>query len=90
MCNGLPDGIPYRNSTNWDVGLGFARKQFTLDLRYFDNQPEQGRLQCFHGRSHREGVHQRAAIDTGGAGCNWCGTTFIAKISVDLTSANLK
>jgi hypothetical protein len=30
------------------------------------------------------------AINPNGAGSNWCGASFIAKLSVDLTAANLK
>jgi hypothetical protein len=37
LCGGaFPTGIPYTSYTNWDVGLGFTYKVFTLDLRYFD------------------------------------------------------
>jgi Bacterial protein of unknown function (Gcw_chp) len=86
----FPNGIPYMSYTNWDVGLAFAWKQFTLDLRYFDTNLSKGDCNAFTGDHTATGFTNVTAINPGGAGSNWCGATFIAKISVDLTAANLK
>jgi Bacterial protein of unknown function (Gcw_chp) len=79
------ENTPYKSYTNWDVGLAFTWKQFTLDLRYSDAnqhdcntiiQPGSGALST--------------PINSGGRRGNECAATFIAKLSVDLTSRNLK
>jgi Bacterial protein of unknown function (Gcw_chp) len=85
-----PVGIPYKSYTNWDVGLALTWKQFTLDLRYFDTNLSKGDCNAFTSDHTATGFTSVTAINPGGAGSNWCGSTFIAKISVDLTSANLK
>ena len=86
----FPNGIPYKSYTNWDVGLGFTYKQFTLDLRYYDTDLGKGDCNAFTDAQNAGGVSNVTAINPGGAGTNWCGATFIAKLSIDLTSANLK
>jgi hypothetical protein len=86
----FPNGIPYKSYTNWDVGLAFTWKQFTLDLRYFDTDLSKGDCNAFTSDHTATGFSNVTAINPGGAGSNWCGSAFIAKISVDLTSANLK
>jgi hypothetical protein len=86
----FPAGIPYKSYTNWDLGVAFTWKQFTLDLRYFDTNLSKGDCNAFtsdHTASLNGSV---TSINPTGAGSNWCGTAFIAKLSVDLTSANLK
>jgi uncharacterized protein (TIGR02001 family) len=66
--------------TTWNAGLGFTWKAFTLDLRYSDTDLSEEN--CF--------------LITGDPGAfasgrsNWCGSTFIAKLSVDTTLAALK
>ena len=84
------NGIPYKSYTNWDAGLAFTWKQFTLDLRYFDTNLNKGDCNAFTSAQTASGVTNVTAINPGGAGTNWCGSTFIAKLSVDLTSVNLK
>jgi Bacterial protein of unknown function (Gcw_chp) len=86
----FPNGIPYKSYTNWDVGLAFTWKQFTLDLRYFDTNLNKGDCNAFTSDHTATGMSNVTSINPGGAGSNWCGATFIAKLSVDLTSANLK
>jgi uncharacterized protein (TIGR02001 family) len=86
----FPSGIPYKSYTNWDVGLAFTWKQFTLDLRYFDTNLSKGDCNAFTSDHTATGFTNVTSINPGGAGSNWCGATFIAKISVDLTSGNLK
>jgi uncharacterized protein Gcw-chp len=87
---GFPGGIPYKSYTNWDAGLAFTWKQFTLDLRYYDTDLSKGDCNAFTSAQSAGGTNNITAINPGGAGSNWCGSTFIAKLSVDLTKDNLK
>jgi len=90
-CNGLlSGGVSYRSYTNWDVGLAFTWKQFTLDLRYYDTDLNKGDCNAFTSAQNASGVNNVTSINPGGAGTNWCGAAFIAKLSVDLTKDNLK
>jgi uncharacterized protein (TIGR02001 family) len=87
----FPNGIPFKSYTNWDLGVAFAWKQFTLDLRYFDTNLSKGDCNAFTSdHTATFGASNVSPINPGGAGSNWCGATFIAKLSVDLTSLNLK
>jgi len=86
---GHPNGIKYTSYTNWDVGLAFTWKQFTLDLRYFDTNLNKGDCNAFTSDHTASGL-ANTSINPGGPGSNWCGSTFIAKLSVDLTKDNLK
>jgi hypothetical protein len=76
--------------TNWDLGVAFTWKQFTLDLRYYDTNLSKGDCNAFTSDYTATGMSNVSAINPNGAGSNWCGASFIAKLSVDLTSANLK
>ena len=88
---GFPNGIPYQSYTNWDVGLAFTWKQFTLDLRYFDTNLNKGDCNAFTSAQNATGPGSNiTAINPSGFGTNWCSATFIAKLSVDLTKDNLK
>jgi len=90
-CNGLlSGGVNYRSYTNWDAGLAFTWKQFTLDLRYYDTDLNKGDCNAFTSAQSASGVNNVTSINPGGAGTNWCGAAFIAKLSVDLTKDNLK
>jgi hypothetical protein len=82
--------IPYKSYTNWDVGLALTWKQFTLDLRYFDSNLNKGDCNAFTSDHTATGFSNVTSINPGGAGSNWCGAAFIAKLSVDLTKDNLK
>ena len=87
---GLPGGIPFKSYTNWDVGVGFTYKVFTLDLRYYDTDLNKGDCNAFtSAQSASPGTSFTTANGFGGTS-NWCGATFIAKLSADLTFANLK
>jgi uncharacterized protein (TIGR02001 family) len=87
---GFPNGIPYKSYTNWDAGLAFTWKQFTLDLRYFDTDLSKGDCNAFTSAQSARFDRSFTAINPFGFGSNWCGATFIAKLSVDLTKDNLK
>ncbi len=86
----FPGGIPFKSYTNWDVGVAFTWKQFTLDLRYFDTDLNKGDCNAFTSDHTASGFSNVTSINPTGVGSNWCGATFIAKLSVDLTKDNLK
>ena len=92
VCGGsFPGGIPYTSYTNWDVGLGFTYKVFTLDLRYFDTNLSKGDCNAFTSDHTASGVATTPINPFPAPGSNWCGSAFIAKFSVDMTAvANLK
>jgi Bacterial protein of unknown function (Gcw_chp) len=78
------ENTPYKSYTNWDVGLAFTWKQFTLDLRYSDaDQHDCNTIE-------RANNVLSTPINPGGRRGNECAAAFIAKLSVDLTRANLK
>jgi hypothetical protein len=86
----LPLGINYADYNTWNVGLGLTWKVFTLDLRYSGSSLSKGDCNAFTSDPGASGTTNVTAINTGGLGSNWCGSTFIAKLSADLTLANLK
>jgi Bacterial protein of unknown function (Gcw_chp) len=90
-CTGiLSGGVNLKSYTNWDVGLAFTWKQFTLDLRYFDTDLNKGDCNAFTSAQNARFDGSFTPINPGGFGTNWCSATFIAKLSVDLTKDNLK
>jgi Bacterial protein of unknown function (Gcw_chp) len=68
------DTSPYPSYTNWNAGLAFTWKQFTLDLRY----SQADRRDC------------ETAVTAAVHDSNRCGASFVAKLSVDLTKKNLR
>ena len=55
VCGGaFPTGIPYKSYTNWDAGLGVHLQGVHARSAILRHQPEQGRLQRLHQRSHRD------------------------------------
>jgi uncharacterized protein (TIGR02001 family) len=86
---GFPGGIPYKSYTNWDLGLALTYKVFTLDLRYYDTDLSKGDCNAFTSDHTASGVSS-TPINPGGPGSNWCGATFIAKLSVDTSLVGLK
>ena len=85
----FPNGIKYTSFANLDVGLGFTWKVFTLDFRYYTTNLNKGDCNAFTSDHTASGVSFTTANQFGPAS-NWCGSTFIAKLSVDLTKDNLK
>jgi hypothetical protein len=89
---GQADGIQLPEYNTWNAGLSFTYKVFTLDLRYSDTDLSKSNcdvLTSDHTASFSTG--NITAINPSGLGSNWCGSTFIAKLSFDLTAnTNLK
>ena len=79
----FPTGVPYTSYLNWDAGLGFTWKVFTLDLRYYDTNLTKAQCNVFtsdQGATFAPG--NVTAQNPGGLGSNWCGAAFIAKLSI--------
>ena len=83
-------GVPYVDYATWNVGLGFTWKVFTLDLRYYDTDLSKG--DCAVYTSAHTAAYGLAPTNYNPAGVssNWCDARFVAKLSFDLTLANLK
>jgi uncharacterized protein (TIGR02001 family) len=83
----FPVNTKYPDYTTWNAGLGFTYKVFTLDLRYYDT--DLNRQQC----NFLTGDQTAGTVNVSGGTVgqsSWCGQSFIAKFSFDLTLANLK
>jgi hypothetical protein len=87
----FPTGVPYTSYLNWDAGLGFSWKVFTLDLRYYDTNLTKAQCNVFtsdQGATFAAG--NVTAQNPGGLGSNWCGAAFIAKLSIATTINAIK
>jgi hypothetical protein len=84
-----PNGIDYKDYNTWNVGFGLTWKVFTLDLRYYDTDLNKGDCNAFTSDPTATGLSNQTAINIG-AGSSWCGASFVAKLSADLTLGSLK
>ncbi len=82
----------YPDYNTWNVGLSFTYKVFTLDFRYYDTDLSKGNcnvLTSDQGASYSQS--NISLTNPSGLGSDWCGSTFVAKLSFDMTaSQNLK
>jgi hypothetical protein len=90
-----PNGIPYTDYNTWNVGVGFTWKVFTLDLRYYDTNLSKGDCNAFTSDPTAGGINAvggfpAANAINGGPASSWCGASFVAKLSADLTLGSLK
>jgi len=86
----FPNGIPLDSYNTWNVGLGLTYKVFTLDLRYSDTDLSEASCNAFTG-DHTAGFNPSAVTAiNGGNASKWCGATFMAKLSFDMTLDALK
>jgi len=84
-------GIKYTSYTNWDVGLGWTYKAFTLDLRYYDSNLSKSECNAFTSASNSSfSPSYRTAQNPDGLGSNWCSGAFIAKLSFATNLSGLK
>ena len=86
----FPNGIPYKSYTNWDAGIGFTYKAFTLDLRYYDSNLSKGDCNAYTGDQTATGTNNVTAINPSGLGSNWCSAAYIAKLSFATNLSGLK
>jgi hypothetical protein len=87
-----PQGINYKDYSTWNVGFGWTWKVFTVDLRYVDTTLNKGDCNAFTSdhTAVTNGVGGVTAINAGPTS-NWCGPTFVARLSADLTlNTNVK
>lgn len=86
-----PNGIPYKSYTQWNLGIGFTKSVFTLDLRYYDTDLNEGDCNAFTSDHTARFTGAFTSINIGGFGSSWCGASFVASGKFDLTAlANLK
>ena len=86
----FPAGIDYADYNTWNVGLGLTWKVFTLDLRYSDTNLSKADCNAFTSDFTATANGSFSPINPTGVGSKWCGSTFIAKLSADLTLGSLK
>lgn len=84
----VPADLP--DYTTWNVGLGFTWKVFTLDLRYSDTDLSKESCNILTGDQGAIGGGVVSTLNPAGNQSKWCGATFIAKLSADLTLGSLK
>jgi hypothetical protein len=63
---------------------------FTLDLRYYDTTLNKGDCNAFTSDPTATFNNNVTPINTSGVGSSWCGASFVAKLSADLTLGSLK
>jgi uncharacterized protein (TIGR02001 family) len=86
-----PNGVPYTSYWNWDAGLGFTYKAFSLDLRYYDTNLTKAECNVFTSASNSSFSASYATNQNpGGYGSNWCSTAFIAKLQFQTNLSGLK
>ena len=86
----LSAGDPYKSYWNWDAGFGVTYKAFTLDLRYYDTNLSKGDCNAFTSDYTAGGNGNVTAANPGGAGSNWCGSAYIAKLSFATNLSSIK
>jgi hypothetical protein len=83
-------GIPEPDYNTWNVGIGFTWKVFTLDLRYADTDLSKEECSAFTSDPGATVDGTPISINPVGARSNWCGATFVAKLTTSLTLGSLK
>lgn len=85
-------GIPLPSYATWSVGFGWTWKVFTVDLRYIDTDLDKAECNLFTGdHTASFSAGSVTALNTTGNASKWCGSTFVARLSADLTiNSNLK
>jgi len=89
---GQANGIQLPEYNTWNVGVSFTYKVFTLDLRYVDTDLSKSNCDVLTSdHTATPSLSNVSSINPSGLGSNWCGATFVAKLSFDLTAnTNLK
>ncbi len=87
-----PTASNCRSTNTWNVGVSFTYKVFTLDLRYVDTDLSKSNCDVLTSdHMATPSLSNVSSINPSGLGSNWCGATFVAKLSFDLTAnTNLK
>jgi Bacterial protein of unknown function (Gcw_chp) len=91
-CGGVgANGVKYTSYWNWDAGIGFTYKAFTLDLRYYDSNLTKAECNVF--TSDNAATFNASSVtaqNPGGLASNWCSAVFIAKLSFATNLSNIK
>ncbi|MGO9806632.1 MAG: TorF family putative porin [Rhodomicrobium sp.] len=78
--------------TEWDLGITYTWKVFSLDFRYYDT--DLSRANCNALTSDFSATYSPGNVTStnpSGLGSDWCGATFVVKAAFDLTvDTNLK
>jgi hypothetical protein len=78
-------GFPLPAYLNWQVGVTFTRKIFSLDLRYYDTNLSKENCFVFTGDPNaRAGGSVDPVTNPEGLMSRWCSATFVAKVSFAL------
>jgi len=78
-------GFPLPAYLNWQVGVTFTRKIFSLDLRYYDTNLSKENCFVFTGDPNaRAGGSVDPVTNPEGLTSLWCSATFVAKFSFAL------
>ena len=92
VCGGaFPAGVPYTSYLNWDAGLSFTWKVFTLDFRYYQSSLTKAECNVFtsdHTATFSAG--SITAQNPSGLASNWCGADFVVRLSVATAISALK
>jgi uncharacterized protein (TIGR02001 family) len=84
-------GVKYTSYWNWDAGLGFTYKAFTLDLRYYDTDLNKSECSVFTSASNTTfSAGNISTQNPTGLGSNWCGAAYIAKLSFATNLSGIK
>jgi hypothetical protein len=84
-------GVKYTSYWNWDAGLGWTYKAFTLDLRYYDTNLTKSQCNAFTSASNSSFATTNITTQNpNGLGSNWCGAAYIAKLSFAANLSGLK
>ena len=78
-------GFPLPAYLNWQAGVTFTRKIFSLDLRYYDTNLSKENCFVFTGDPNaRPGGSINPVTNPEGLTSRWCSATFVAKLSFGL------
>lgn len=85
------NGVKYTSYWNWDAGLGFTYKAFTLDLRYYDTNLTKSQCNAFTSASNSSFAAGNVTTQNpNGLGSNWCSAAYIAKLSFATNLSGIK
>jgi uncharacterized protein (TIGR02001 family) len=84
-------GVKYTSYWNWDAGLGWTYKAFSLDLRYYDTNLTKAECNAFTSAQNSSfSSGNVTAQNPSGLGSNWCSAAFVAKLQFQTNLSGLK
>lgn len=79
----FPGGVQLPSYWNWDAGVAFTWKIFTLDLRYYQTNLSRAQCNVFTAdQTATPGSSTLGGVNPLGLGSGWCGADFVAKLSI--------